>query len=512
MAVRLSIGAGRWRIARQMLTESLLLAAIGGAGGILVGVWGIRFLISVLSSGGESFPLHAELNAGVLAVSALVTMLTGALFGLAPAMQATRVDPLPALTEARAGGAGSRRGRRFGLGSMLVAGQMAICLLLLVGAGLFVETLTNLQHVEMGFDRSNVLLFKVNARQAGHREPEIRVFYSNLDRRLAAIPGVRSAAMADSPLIGDGAWGWAVVPVGAEKPANAPTGHGSGSERESTRVLGTGPGFFATMGIPMLAGRAFDERDRAGTAIVNEAWAKVNLDGASPVGRRVISYGLSDKAQELEIVGLAKNTRYDDLIGKFPAIVYLPAMQNPQAPVDEMTYFLRTSGDPLNYAGAVREVVRQADARIPVAGLTSQTAQIENEMAQESLFARLVTAFALLALTIACVGLYGTASYAVARRTGEIGIRMALGAPRRAVLWMVLRDVLTLAAVGMAVSLPLAWAASQVVQSLLYEVKPGDPVSMAGAATILLFAALAAGYVPALRASRIDPMTAVRHE
>jgi macrolide transport system ATP-binding/permease protein len=401
------------------------------------------------------------------------------------------------------------------LGRMLVVGQMAICLLLLVGAGLFVRTLSNLHSLDLGFQRDNVLLFKLNARQAGHRYPEILSFYNDLQTRFSAIPGVRSASMANSPLIGDGAWGWPVVPLGKAKPENAPSGHGSGSSRAATRVLGTGPGFFSTMHIPLLAGREFNERDRPGTqrvAIVNEAWVKVNLGGGDPVGRSVISYGLRAKPQELEIVGLAKNARYDDLTGEFPAVVYMSLEQNLDVPVDEVTFFLRTAGNPLGFASAVREIVRQADARIPVTSLGSQASQIETEMAPQTLFARLCTAFALLALAIACVGLYGTTSYAVARRTGEIGIRMALGAQRGTVVWMMLRDVLILAVVGLAISLPVTLGASKLVESLLFEVKPGDSRALGAAVAVLLSAALLAGYLPARKASRIDPTIAVRHE
>jgi predicted lysophospholipase L1 biosynthesis ABC-type transport system permease subunit len=206
----------------------------------------------------------------------------------------------------------------------------------------------------------------------------------------------------------------------------------------------------------------------------------------------VTNFGLQTKPQEMEIVGLAKNARYDDLTGDFPAVVYLPFEQNLDVPVEEMTFFLRTTGNPLASASAVREIVHQADPRIPVAGLTTQSAQIDSEMGQETVFARLCSIFALLALSIACVGLYGTTSYAVARRTGEIGIRMALGAQRRAVVWMVLRDVLILAVLGLAISLPMAYGASRLLESILFGVKPGDPRAMTAAVATLLAAALAA--------------------
>ncbi len=515
MAVRLSMGAGRWRMIRQLLTESLLLALLGGGAGILLAVWGIKFLTNVLATRSESFGLYPELNLHVLAAALLLTVVTGLLVGLAPALQATRVDPMPVLKESRAGGLHSGERRGFSFGRLLVVSQMAICLLLLVGAGLFVRTLSNLHSLDVGFERENILLFKLNARQAGHRNPEILSFYRNLEERLAAIPGVRGATMANSPLIGAGAWGWPVLPLGKERPERAPGGHGSGFARTATRVLGVGPGFFSTMRVPLVAGREFDERDRMGAppvAIVNEAWAKVNLEGANPVGRRVTSFGLRTKPQQMEIIGLARNARYDDLTGDFPAIVYMPFEQNLGVPVDEMTFFLHTAGNPLGYASAVREIVHQADARVPVEGLNTQVAQIEREMVPETLFARLCTAFAMLALAIACVGLYGTTSYTVARRTGEIGIRMALGAQRGVVVWMVLREVFVLAAVGLAISVPTALAVSKFVESFLFGVKPNDPESLMLAVGILVSAALLAGYLPARRASRIDPTIALRYE
>ncbi len=514
LAVRLSLGAGRWRVIRQLLTESLLLASVGGVAGVLVAIWGVRVLTLLLGGGNDHFTLHAELNWHVLAVAAALTMVAGLLFGLAPALQATRVDLIPALKETRASEQRSRRRWLPSLNRMLVVSQIAISLLLLVAAGLFVRTLSNLESLDMGFERENVLLFKLNARQAGHRDPEIISFFSDQAKRFAALPGVRQAAMANSPLIGDGAWGWPVVPLGVPRP-DAPSGHGSGFGYSATHVLAVGPGFFSTMQIPLLNGREFDERDRLGStpvAIVNQAWVKTNLEDRNPIGQHIVSFGPGLKPQEMEIIAVAGNARYDDLAGDFPATVYMPFAQNLNVPVEEMTFFLRTKGDPLAYASAVREMVHQADARIPVTSLGTQTAQIDGEMSQEILFARLCTGFAILALAIACVGLYATMSYTVARRTSDIGIRMALGAQRTAVVWMVMRDVLILAAVGLAISVPTALGTSKFIDSLLFGIKHNDPGALAAGVMILLGAALVAGYVPARKASRIDPITALRHE
>jgi macrolide transport system ATP-binding/permease protein len=515
MAVRLSLGAGSGRIIRQLLTESLLLASIGGAAGILLGVWGIRLLTLALSSPNDAFPLHAELSMHALLFTLALTVVTGLFFGMAPALQATRVDPMPVLKESRTAGSRPHWRLRFSLSKALMVAQMAISLLLLAGAGLFVRTLLNLESLDPGFQRARVLLFRLNAHQAGHKKPEIFSFYTGLLKRFAAIPGVRIASMANAPLIGDGAWGWPIVPAGIQKPADASTGYGSGFPATETRVLATGPGFFSTMQIPLVAGREFNEKDIAGgapMAVVNQAWAKIHLPGLNPVGQYVVSYGLEKQPQQLRIIGLAKNARYDNITGDFPAIVYLPASEKLDVNVDEVEFMLRTAVDPLSVSSAVRNIVHEADTRIPVTGLETQSAQIEGEMTQQTLFARLCAAFAALALAIACVGLYGMMSYTVARRTSEIGIRMALGAQRGLVIRMVLRDVLALAAVGIAISVPAALATTRFVASLLFGVKPADPQVLAAATGILLLAALLAGFVPARAASRIDPMIAVRQQ
>jgi predicted permease len=516
LVTRLSLGAGRSRVIRQLLTESLLLSFIGGGAGVLFAVWGIRALTALFAGGNDHFTLHAELNWHVLGAAAALTLITGVLFGLAPALEATRVDVMPVLKETRSSQHRPSAFLRFGLGRVLVVSQIAISLLLLVAAGLFVRTLSNLQSLEMGFNRENVLLFRLNAWQAGHRNPEAISFFTDLERRFASLPGIHSASLADSPLIGDGAWGWPVVPLGKPKPEDAPTGHGSGGPDTATHILATGPGFFTTMQIPILVGREFDERDHLGSppvVIVNEAWLKTNFPDRNPIGQHVISYPFDDmKPLEMEIIGVAKNARYDDVSGKFPSTVYLSFAQNLYPHIEAITFFLRTSGDPLAYGNMVREVVHKADARIPVTNLTTQVLEINGEMSQEILFARLCTGFAMLALLIACVGLYGTMSYTVARRTSEIGIRMALGAQRANVVWMILREVLIMAAIGLAIGLPTALGASKFVESLLFNIKPNDPSSLAVAVMILLSAALLAGYFPAWRASRIDPMVALRHE
>jgi predicted permease len=508
MAVRLSMGAGRFRLIRQLLTESVLLASIGGVLGVLFAIWGVRFLTLLLANGNEKFTLHPDLNWHVLGAAAALSLLTGLLFGLAPALQSTRVDVMPVL---KASITGERRARlrplRAGLSQLLVVSQIAISLLMLVAAGLFAGTLSNLQSIQLGFNRENLLIFKLNARQAGHTDPEISGFYRELQKRFSAIPGVRAASLSNSPLLGEGSWFSPITPVG--KPADRDSG-------ATPHILTAGPGFLSTMQIPVLRGREIDERDQPGSqpvAVVNEVYARKYFGDENPLGRHIMfEPGPQIPAREIEIVGVARNARYGDLTGDFPAMVCVPFLQGLYFRLEDMTFVLRTSGDPLGYVKAVREIVHQADGRVPVTNVRTQAAQVDQMMNQAIIFARLCTGFAILALVIACVGLYGTMAYTVARRTGEIGIRTALGAQRRAVVWMILRDVFVLAVVGLAAGMAIALGTSRFVNSFLFEMKPNDPRALGLSAAILLSAALLAGYVPARRASRIDPVTALHHD
>jgi predicted permease len=501
MAMRLSMGAGRMRVIRQLLTESVLLASLGGAFGIGLALWGIRFLTLLLANGKDNFTLHADLNWRVLAVTGGLSLLTGVLFGLAPAIQATRVDILPALKD---GGVTGHKGRWSGLLSLrrlLVVSQIAISLLILVTAGLFLRTLSNLQSVALGFNRENLLLFEMNARQAGHRDPEIRRFYGDLLKRFRDIPGVVSASASGLPVV---AGGTSTMPVGA-----------GGQVFNGTYYLTVGPSFFATMQIPMLAGREIDEHDEPGSpqvAVVNELFAKQAFGERSPLGQHIVLAPRGQNPREMEIVGVSGNAKYGLVRRGFVPVVYLPYNQGSFPMTTQMDYVLRTTGDPLGYASTAREIVRQADSRVPISYLQIQKAQIDKTNVQEITFAKLCTAFAILALAIASVGLYGTVAYNVARRTGEIGIRMALGAQRRRVVQMVLVEVFGMVTAGIAIGLPVALASSKSVEAFLYGMKPNDPLALTLAVVMLVIAAAVAACAPAWRASRIDPLAALRHE
>ena len=493
MAVRLSLGAGRFRVVRQLLTESVVLASLGGAVAVLFAIWGVRSLTFLFATGQENFTLRAELNWNVLGATAALSVVCGLLFGLAPAIQSTHPDVTLALKNV--GGGGPRRAQH-----VLVVAQIVFSFLLLAAAGLFVRTLNKLHSVQLGYARENILLFSLDALQAGHRDPEITAFYTDLRKRFESIPGVSSATLSDASIISADRAGKtyrgtikisAVTVLGAS-------------------VLTAGPRFLTTMQIPILAGREIDDHDQPGSppvAVISERLARTYFGNEDPLGRRITF--LDDK-RDLEIVGVSGNLRYGGLKNEESPMTVFVAVS--QFSPDGMTYALRTTGNPLMYVRSVEEIVREADSRIPVTKVVTQAVEIDRTISQEITFAKLCTGFAVLALLIACVGLYGTVCYNVERQVGEIGIRMALGAQRGAVLWMVLRRVLLLAAVGLATSVPAALSTFWLVKSFLFETQPNDPGTLALAAVVLLSAMMLAGYAPARRASRIDPLAALRHE
>ena len=494
MAVRLSLGVGRFRVVRQLLTESVMLASLGGALGVLFAIWGVRWLTFLLSRGQENFTLHAELNWNVLGMTAALSVVCGLLFGLAPAIQSTRPDVMPALKNGLGGGP-RRRPQH-----VLVVAQIALSFLLLFAAGLFVRTLNKLHSVQLGYARENILLFSLNARQAGHLDPEIITFHKELRKRLESMPGVSSATLSQSSIISAGQAG--ATYRGPIKIGDV-TARGAG-------VMVVGPRFLTTMQIPLLAGREIDDHDQPGStpvAVISERLARTYFGNENPIGHRIT---FLDEKRDLEIVGVSANVRYGDLKEDESPMTVFAALS--QTSPDGVTYALRTAGDPLSYVDSAREIVREADSRIPVTNVITQAAEIDRTISQEVAFAKLCTAFAVLALLIACVGLYGTMSYNVTRQVGEIGIRMAMGAQRGTVVWMVLRRVLLLAAVGLAVSVPAALSASRLVKSFLFETQPNDPRTLALAGIVLVSAAIVAGYAPARRASRIDPLSALRNE
>ena len=501
MAVRLSIGAGRGRLIRQLLTESLVLACLSGVLGVLVAMAGTRLLTALLANGADGFRLEAELDWSVFAVTAALSVVCGVLFGLAPAIQSTHPDLVPALKDSRVDHSRAHRRSwlpRPRLTHALVVSQVALVMLLLMAAGLFARTLSNLQAVPLGFTPENLLLFEINAPQAGHPEATTAGFYADVQRRVSEIPGVRAVTLAHASLLKAGRG----HPVTVDE---APT--------EGTRLLQTGPAFFSTMQIPILQGRGIDERDRAGAqpvAVISDLFARSFMPNQDPIGRRLRIAG--SLPMDVEIVGVAATAHYGGLRFAVPPVVYVAYPQIPSKQLQAMTFSVRTDGDPMRAVAAVRQIVRSADPRVPVTNVRTQAEEIEQMINQEIILARLAGAFAIVALVIAGVGLYGTMAYSVTRRTREIGIRMALGARRSRVIWTVVREVCVLALLGLAISVPLARGASRFIQSFLFDLKPNDPRAIAVGLAALGVAAFLASYGPARRASRIDPMSALREE
>ena len=501
IAVRLSLGAGRWRIVRQMLTESVLLSVTGGTLGLAVALAGIRFITWLQSNGRPEFTLRAELNWPVLGFTFALAMLAGMIFGLAPALQATRVDFTPALKESRfQGSLAAGRGLKLRLGHALILAQIAVSLLLVIGAGLFVRTLANLHSIDVGFNRERILLVSINGEQAGYREAALARFYAGLLEKFRQIPGVRAATASNFPLVAQYVNDVIVTIQGRTPQPGDP----------STDILNVDPAFLSTMQIPVLLGRDFQEADLASpqVAVVNQRFASLFFGGESPIGRQ---FSFSKTAPRMEIVGVAKTAHYNSLQEKDQPVIYIPYTQT-LARLRGMFFELRTAGNPYNAVGEVRRIVHEASRAVSITEVTTQAERIEQTIEQQRTFADLGTCFAILALAIASVGLYGAMAYTVARRTGELGLRMALGAQRPKIIWMVLREVLTLTAAGLLIGFVVARMTTKFVESFLYGMKVNDPLAIAAAIGILLASALAAGYIPAWRASRIDPAAALRNE
>jgi predicted permease len=498
MSLRQALGASRGRLVRQLLTESLLLALIGGVAGVILAQWGISLLVARLAA---TSPLDVRPDARVLLFTLGVSLLSGILFGIAPALRATRTELTAALKEKASRG----RKSRFNLGSALVVAQVAVSLILLVGAGLFARSLIKLQQEDLGFNRDNVLLAGVDMRLAGYKANELSAVYRQLYDRLSALPNVRSATLATySPMQGTNTQSTIVV-----------RGYTPGKNEDVlvSDIL-IGPTFSETLGVRLVMGRDIGLQDTPNSpkvAVVNEAFVKSFFPNQNPIGRRATFDEDSDK-DDFEIVGVIGDAKYSSVQAQADRTVYRPILQVQDQLAFPNVFELRTIGDPLNLGNEVRAAVAQVNDRLPVLNVTTLRVQTEQALQQETLIAQLVSFFGLLGLLLSCVGLYGIMAHAVVRRTNEIGIRMALGAERRNIIWMVLKESLLLVAIGLLIGIPAAWAAAHLISSQLFGLKPGDPVSLLTAALVLTAVAALAGYLPARKASRVNPLVALRYE
>ena len=502
ISIRQAIGAGRGRLVLQLLTESMLLTIFGGALGVLVARWGAQALVVLVT--GSSSAIKASVNVSVLLFTAGISLLAGILFGLVPALRASSVDlSTPIKGSAHAS-------LRFGLANWLVIFQIAASLVLLIGAGLFLRTLQKLAGQDPGFDKDHVVLARIDPQKAGYTPEQTPALYRALIERLETLPGVSSATVAYSGPLDDDTWSSNFSIEGMpEKTTLSPHVY---------KEL-VGPNYFGTLGIPIIAGRDIGPQDGRGTplvTVINEAMAKKFFANTDPIGRR-FSLGSSFKSEEsMTIVGVAANARYYSLREPVPAMEFCAAMQVPDKASSNAGYArlveVRTTGDPAVLKAEIRGAVAQVAGNLHVTRINTARDQVREQMKQNLDAAKLSGAFATLALLLACIGLYGTMAYRVSRRTNELGIRLTLGAQRANIFWLVTRECLTLVAIGLAIGVPVALAATRVIASQLFGIRATDPLTFGGVAILLLIVALAACYIPAQRAMRVDPMVALRYE
>ena len=542
MAVRFALGASKGRILRQLLTESLMLSCVGGAVGILFASWSIATIQNFLASSSDGpLPFTATIDARVLIFTAAVAILTGVVFGLAPALRGMRVDLTPALKEGAGSSSQLSRAKKgwFTAGNSLVIAQVALSIVVLAGAGLLLRSLENLKNVNPGFDTRNVLTFTMDPTLIGYKRPDASRFYGELQERLANVPGVMSVSYSWRALLGSGLWTTSFHLEGAPK-----------DEEKDADVLPIGPEFFGTMRIPFLAGREFGPADfaraqmlsdanekrsaeraaklKAGAtraevekipaedlppapAIVNQAFVREYLPNINPVGHIFGPYpGDPSKGEEKtagwEVEGVVGDAKYNNLRRDVQPTIYIPNSGG------SVSFAMRTATDPAKFVPEIRAIVNQLDSNLPIFAIRTETEQIQQKIFVERLVARLSGFFGGLALTLACIGLYGLISYEVARRTREIGIRSALGAARRDVLHLVLKQGMRLAITGAVAGLALALVITRYAKEMLFEVKAADPVTFAWVLLLLFSVTLLACFVPAWRATKVDPVVALRHE
>jgi predicted permease len=513
ISVRLAVGAGRWRLIRQLLTESMLLATLGGAVAALFAFWGKRAIQALTDKDAGLLPngVVISLNWRVLAFTFAVSLLTGALFGLAPAWRATSTDLTTALKQSRrTTGAVSR------LSKGLIVAQVALSLLILVGAGLFIRTLYNLQHVNLGFNQENLLLFRLQPGQVGYKDERLLQFYQRLFDRLDNLPGVRAATFQRHQLIDGGNSANTFLLPGETEMTASPRGTSRQTAREN---------YFATMEIPLLRGRDFtaqDDQRAPNVAIVNQTFASRYFPNEDALGKHVI---FTFSKREVEIVGVVADTKFTSQREEPKRLLYTPWRQEVEM-IGAMNFALRTAGEPTALSASARQVVRELDGNLPVTDVTTQTARSQATIGQERLYARLLTFFGGLALLLAAIGISGVLDYSVAQRTNEIGIRMALGAQPANVLRLMVWQGMKLVLLGLPVGALGGYALKRLLASqyfpsdawqrqtakLLYGVEATDPMTLAAIASLLALVALIACWLPARKAAQVDPLDALRHD
>jgi predicted permease len=507
IAVRVSLGAGPGRLFRQLLTESVMLAGIGGVIGLLLAQWADALLLQLVSRGDSPIPLDVHPDAKILGFTLGISLMTGILFGLAPAFRATRVD-LNSVLKGNSRGVvgGTAHGNKAPLGKILVVAQVAMSLLLLIVAGLFVRSFQKLTQVQLGVDRDHLLIFDVQPLSVGYKGPAITQLYKELAARIGAVPGVRAVSFSHNGLF-SGSESSDQISIEAYMPK-------SGQEMNA-RFDHVGPNYFSTVGIPVLAGREIGPQDEGSgqrVCVINQTMARYYFGDEIPIGRRIWDM-FPTTHTDCVVVGVVADAKYNSLDEKTPRRFYLPVFQPLEDTETRFARFeVRAAGNPSAIAGSVRQVVKQTAATLPPIEIHTMDELVSQSLTSSRMITKLSGLFGALVALLACIGIYGIMAYAVAGRTNEIGIRMALGAQGGEVMWLVLRGSLLLVAIGVAAGLPLVIGAAKLISSQLFGLTAADPVTLVAATALMISVAMLAGYIPARRASRIDPLVALRYE
>lgn len=505
IAVRLSIGASRGRLIRQLLTESVLLSCAGGLCGLLAAAWAKQMLLRLTLGRLGQNSVDASLDARVLTFTLVVSVFTGILFGLIPAIRSLKFDVVSAL-KASTATQGGARGSGWNWGQMLVISQVALSILVLFAAGLLVRSLHNLKNVDLGYSARHFLLIRTDPQAAGYKPQRLMQFYDEVVRRLSVLPGVRGVTASANGLF-SGSESDADIKIDGYIPAR----HEDRNVYEDT----IGPNYFSTLGVPILLGRDIGPQDTASSrkvVVINQAMARFYFKNANPIGKRIWLDDEEDRDKPpMEIVGVAGNVRDHTLRDEVPRRFYYPLAQTSD-PLSNLNFEISAIGDPQSLAETARKEIRNFDANVPISRVRGLDNLIDGSINTEILIARLSTVFGLLALLLACIGLYGILAYTVSGRTREIGVRIALGASRPDVLWLVLRGAMKLILVGVVIGVPAAFATSRFLHSMLFQLTAFDPISMFVVILILCVVATLAGLIPARRATTINPVIALRYE
>jgi predicted permease len=501
MAVRLSIGANRRQLVGQLLTESILLAVLGATLGLLVSRWTLDLIATLLPPEAAS-TLDFSLDRMALVWTGVLALGTGLLFGLFPAIHSTRPDLVSTLKDQAGQKGASRAAARFR--TTLATAQIALSMALLVAAGLFTRSLINVSRVDLGIDIENVATFAISPELSGYTPERSAALFERLEAELTAVPGVAAVTASLVGVIAGNNWGTSVSVQGFEAGPDTDT-HSNYTE--------VGPGYFRTLGVPILAGREFTPADAAGApkvAIVNEAFAKKFNLGRDAVGKRMARDSGPNAKLDVEIVGLVQNAKYSQVKAEVPPVFFIPYRQDER--LGFINFYVKTRLDPAQLLPAITAAVARIDPNLPVENLKTLPQQVRENVFLDRMISTLSAAFAVLATLLAAVGLYGVLAYTVAQRTREFGLRMALGADGARVRSMVLRQVGWMTLVGGVIGLAAAIALGRLARSLLFQLEGHDPIVLSASVTLLALVAMGAGLIPALRASRIDPMLALRYE